>query len=75
MLPPEVRREVEYIKEVLLRCGALGAVMSGSGPTVLGLFAGEKETAWAMETLTGKDRQVFLTEPVGQIVKSENTLQ
>lgn len=31
------------IKEHLVRCGAIGALMSGSGPTVFGIFTGQKE--------------------------------
>ena len=34
-LHPELRE----VKKQLIRCGALGALMSGSGPTVFGLFA------------------------------------
>jgi 4-diphosphocytidyl-2-C-methyl-D-erythritol kinase len=30
--------EISEIKEKMLECGALGAVMSGSGPTVIGVF-------------------------------------
>lgn len=29
---------VQEIKEIMLECGALGSVMSGSGPTVFGIF-------------------------------------
>ena len=32
--------EIAEIKGCLLRAGALGALMSGSGPTVFGVFAG-----------------------------------
>lgn len=30
--------EIEEIKDVMMRCGALGALMSGSGPSVYGVF-------------------------------------
>lgn len=33
--------EIAALKQSLLRSGALGALMSGSGPTVFGLFAGQ----------------------------------
>lgn len=38
VLPAKERRAVEKIKETLLSRGALGAAMSGSGPTVFALF-------------------------------------
>lgn len=64
VLQPEARREVAYIQEVLLRCGALNAVMSGSGPTVFGLFGRREETEWPLEVLRRKYKQTFLAEPV-----------
>lgn len=38
VLPEEMRQEVQGIKTVMLRCGAMGAAMSGSGPAVFGIF-------------------------------------
>lgn len=43
VLPPTQQREIESIKTALLTAGALGAAMSGSGPTVFGVF---REKAW-----------------------------
>jgi 4-diphosphocytidyl-2-C-methyl-D-erythritol kinase len=34
--------ELGDLKQILLRHGALGALMSGSGPTVFGIFSDEK---------------------------------
>lgn len=39
------------IKDRLTRCGALGALMSGSGPTVFGIFTGQKEAERAAAEL------------------------
>lgn len=54
---------IGQIKEILLRTGALGALMSGSGPTVFGIYT-DRETArqgqQAIEGLRGVER-VFLT--------------
>jgi 4-diphosphocytidyl-2-C-methyl-D-erythritol kinase len=36
--------EIETMKRILISAGALGASMTGSGPTVFGIFKGEKET-------------------------------
>jgi len=66
VLEPEARREVVYIREVLLRCGALNAAMSGSGPTVFGVFRKREETDWPLEVLRRKYKQTFLAEPVGK---------
>jgi len=66
VLEPEERREIDGIKEVLLRRGALAAAMSGSGPAVFGLFAPETETGGALEELQGRYTQVFPAEPVGR---------
>ena len=57
---------IEEIKEVMNRHGALGALMSGSGPTVFGLFDNPKAASLAYEELRyGRSRelakQVYLT--------------
>jgi 4-diphosphocytidyl-2-C-methyl-D-erythritol kinase len=40
------------IKDAMLRSGALGAMMSGSGPTVFGLFRDRESAERARETLS-----------------------
>jgi len=45
-LPLRRRNRVEELKQILFNCGALGASMTGTGPTVFGLFD-EKERARA----------------------------
>ena len=57
---------IEEIKNVMRRHGALGALMSGSGPTVFGLFDNPKAASDAYEELRyGQSRelakQVYLT--------------
>lgn len=57
---------IEEIKNVMRRHGALGALMSGSGPTVFGLFDNPKAASSAYEELRyGQNRelakQVYLT--------------
>ncbi len=61
------RREIDGIKDTLLRHGALAAAMSGSGPAVFGLFAPEAETAGAAEALRRRYAQVFEAEPVRRL--------
>lgn len=68
VLELEERREIEQIKEALLRRGALAAAMSGSGPAVFGLFAPDAETAGAAEELKRRYAQVFEAEPVRRLL-------
>jgi 4-diphosphocytidyl-2-C-methyl-D-erythritol kinase len=41
------------IKDHLMKCGALGALMSGSGPTVFGLFEKDEQAIAAEKALAG----------------------
>lgn len=68
VLEPEERREVDGVKDVLLRRGALAAAMSGSGPAVFGIFAPGAETAGALEELKRRCSQVFEARPVGRLL-------
>jgi 4-diphosphocytidyl-2-C-methyl-D-erythritol kinase len=53
------------IKEQLLSCGAAGALMSGSGPTVFGVFADEASARRAADHLgTDSSLRVFVVRPV-----------
>lgn len=57
---------IAQIKEEMIAQGALGALMSGSGPTVFGIFDDEKKAKNAYTVLKAgtQARQVFLTKPV-----------
>lgn len=63
LLGPE-HREVFALEERLRALGALNAVMSGSGPTVFGLFRKEEEAKQAAEVLKRDYAQTFLAKPV-----------
>lgn len=57
---------IRQIKEVMLREGAIGSLMSGSGPTVFGLFTNPRAAQEAYETLrygeaSSLAKQVYLT--------------
>jgi 4-diphosphocytidyl-2-C-methyl-D-erythritol kinase len=56
--------EVGQIKQVLLECGASQAAMSGSGPTVFGIFDDESQTKTAFEKLYPTFPTTFITQPV-----------
>lgn len=57
---------IAQIKEEMIAQDALGALMSGSGPTVFGIFDDEKKAKNAYTVLKAgtQARQVFLTKPV-----------
>lgn len=57
---------IAQIKEEMIAQGALSALMSGSGPTVFGIFDDEKKAKNAYIVLKAgtQARQVFLTKPV-----------
>ena len=64
VLDPQKRRVVEEIKGTLITLGALGAVMSGSGPTVFGIFSDGERARRAFEKLKESYADTFLEESV-----------
>jgi 4-diphosphocytidyl-2-C-methyl-D-erythritol kinase len=52
--------EVERIKQQLLRFGAAGALMSGSGPTVFALTDRESKAARIYDSVRGFSREVYV---------------
>lgn len=71
VLTEEEGEEIRSIKEALLRHSALGAAMSGSGPTVFGLFDDRQKAVRAKEALEGRYRQTYLAAPVKILEKME----
>ncbi|MFI3249681.1 MAG: 4-(cytidine 5'-diphospho)-2-C-methyl-D-erythritol kinase [Eubacteriales bacterium] len=63
-LPAKQATIIADIKGVMIENGALGACMSGTGPTVFGLFQDESSANCATETLSSTYDSVFLTTPV-----------
>ena len=63
-LPDRQRARVSDIKNVLIQCGALGASMSGTGPTAFGLFDSEECARQARERLLDLGGEVFLARTV-----------
>jgi 4-diphosphocytidyl-2-C-methyl-D-erythritol kinase len=47
----EIHPELAGLKKMLLREGALGALMSGSGPTIFGIFRNGKEAEKNLEVI------------------------
>ena len=63
-LPDHRRSRVNDIKNILIQCGALGASMSGTGPTAFGLFDSEGCAREALEQLRDLSGEVFLSQTV-----------
>ncbi len=61
----EKHDEVFYIKDRLLDLGALSACMTGSGPTVFGLFTDRRLAEAAAAALKEEYQQTYLTTMVG----------
>ena len=64
VLTDDERREIDHIRQVMLEGGALNAVMTGSGPTVFGLFDAAAAAQPAADALQKEYTQVFIAEPV-----------
>ena len=60
VLEPRRQAEINAIKAALIDCGALGAAMTGSGPTVFGLFDDPAAAESARGRLSGSYQDVFL---------------
>ena len=67
-LLPEEYHEVFRIKAQLLELGALNAAMSGSGPTVFGIFREEAAAQKAADAMRRRYSQTYLAKPVGKLV-------
>ncbi len=64
VLPDRQRSRVADIKNTLIHCGALGATMSGTGPSAFGLFTQLEKAKSACELLREQYRETFLAETV-----------
>lgn len=58
--------EIEEIKKLMIKHGAKNSLMSGSGPTVFGLFEDEGNAKACVNAIIdeGMSKEVFLTKPV-----------
>ena len=62
---------IDKIKKQMMASGAVNALMSGSGPTVFGIFDDEEKAKKACEDMkaSGLARQIYLTRPFNQKIK------
>lgn len=54
--------DINYIKKTMIKNGALGAVLTGSGSGVFGIFDNEKKRKRAFQVLKKEYKQTFLVE-------------
>lgn len=59
-----LRPEIAELKQVMVDHGALGALMSGSGPTVFGLFSQEAGARAAFEACKRFNDQTYMVRPI-----------
>jgi 4-diphosphocytidyl-2-C-methyl-D-erythritol kinase len=64
VLPQPRRAVIEEIKQTMLSSGALGACMSGTGPTVFGIFDDADAASAVHNELKESYAETFLTKPV-----------
>lgn len=64
VLPERQLARVADIKNILIQQGALGANMSGTGPTAFGLFSSQSQAQAAYDILKQRYQEVFLAETV-----------
>ena len=61
----EMHPEIRKIKENMIQCGADGALMSGSGPTVYGLAQKESQAKNIYNAVNGCCNEVYLVRLLG----------
>lgn len=64
--PLSPRYPIAFLKNALLAAGALGALMSGSGPTVFGVFGDEQAAKRGAEALAGRPDRTIGVVTAGQ---------
>jgi len=64
---PRGSRDIADIKSAMLDNGALGAVMTGSGPSVIGIFDSQSLAQNALEKLEQSYKECYLTQTVERL--------
>ncbi len=71
VLPQRRYQEICAIKNSLIQHGALGASMSGTGPTVFGLFDRQQAAEDAWSALRAQYQETFLVESMGPLMEKK----
>ena len=58
--------KIEQIKSTMIKCGALGAMMSGSGPSVFGIYSNKQNAEAACNALTNMGIRARVCKPVSK---------
>ena len=64
ILPEKKRDTIRQIREELQKSGSLGTAMSGTGPTVFGIFQEAYLAEQAFQRLRKQHKETFLVKPV-----------
>lgn len=64
VLPVQRTNVIREIRNTLIQHGALGACLSGTGPTTFGIFEEKSEAEKAVSELKENHKEVFLVQPV-----------
>ena len=56
--------EIDEVKSVMMSCGAKGAILTGSGSAIFGLFDSKEEAEICEGTLSEKYDKVYIARPV-----------
>lgn len=71
VLPQRRYQEICAIKNSLIQHGALGASMSGTGPTLFGLFDQQQAAEDAWSALRAQYQETFLAESMGPLMEKK----
>lgn len=63
---PPVRQNVCRLREIMVGSGAMGALMSGSGPSVFGMFQDRADAETACNACLAEGAAAFVCHPVGR---------
>ena len=55
---------IDKIKSKMFDCGAMGSIMSGSGPSVFGVFDDFEKASYAVKVLETETRHISVSKPV-----------
>ena len=69
VLTQEERREIQAIRDTMIRYGAWNAAMTGSGPIVFGIFPDSAAAAGGAEWLKTRYAEVFCVQPLPTAVQ------
>jgi 4-diphosphocytidyl-2-C-methyl-D-erythritol kinase len=64
VLPPQQGSVIQEIRTSLIEAGALGACLSGTGPTVFGIFTSLEQAETAARSLRTRHKETFVVQPV-----------